>query len=251
MASALALLVLIVVLLAGTVPALFGAESFVVYTGSMQPAINVGDLVVVRPTSADQLRDGDVITYRTTLNPDILVTHRIVGTGTDNQGGRTFLTKGDASDSVDTVPVASGAVLGKVAYNIPWIGYLVEFSRTAQGKLVLIGVPGLLLVLDYLLSLRKKRGSVPVTQAQSEAGELLARGRVAQANGGVNAAMGLFDRAIAVDPHLDQAWLLKAACLPEGQERLACLRAGLTVNPSSVALREALGREAAAGSVAG
>ena len=44
----------------------------------------------------------------------------------------------------------------------------------------------------------------------------------------------------AADPHLDEAWLLKAACLPKGPEQLACLQAALTVNPGSVKLKKAL-----------
>jgi tetratricopeptide (TPR) repeat protein len=141
-------------------------------------------------------------------------------------------------------------VLGRVAYSIPKLGFLVEFARRPEGKLLLIGIPGLLLALDYLLGMRRRR-QAEVRPVQGEAGELVARGRVAMNNGGTNAALELFDRAIAVDPHLDEAWLLKASCLPKGSERLACLRAALTVNPDSTRLKKALEIAAAAAAAAG
>lgn len=238
-ASALALLVIIAVLVAGTLPSLFGYESFVVYSGSMEPAIAVGDLAVVGPVRPDQLMVGDVITYRTPQRPDVVVTHRLVGIAVDDQGRFNFQTKGDANEAVDQVLVDQGAVLGRVVYSIPRLGYLVEFSRRAEGKVLLIGIPGLLLALDYLLSARRRRRG-QVSSARGEAGELVARGRVALRNGAVQPALALFERAISLDPHSDEAWLLKAQCHSDPQERLACLRAGLTVNPDSARLREAL-----------
>lgn len=249
-ASALALLILIITLLIGTVPSLFGYESFVVYSGSMEPAIGVGDLAVVGPARPDQFMVGDIITYRTPQRPDVIVTHRVVGIGADEQARLSFQTKGDANTNADTIGVDQAAVLGRVVYSIPRLGYLVEFSRRPEGKVVLIGIPGLLLALDYLLASRKRR-KTEVVPAQSEAGEFLARGRVALQNGGPNAALALFDRAIASDPHLDEAWLLKAECLAESHERLAVLRAGLTVNPGSGRLKEALERAASSEAVAG
>jgi hypothetical protein len=140
---------------------------------------------------------------------------------------------------VDSVAVDQGAVLGKVVYHIPRIGYLVEFAKRPEGKLLLIGIPGLLLALDYLLgACRRRKGEV--RPLKGEAGELVARARVALQNGGTQAALGLADRAIAASPHSDDAWLLKAECLSDPAERLACLRAGLTVNPESTKLRQAL-----------
>jgi signal peptidase len=238
-ASAIALLILIVALLAGTAPSFFGYESFVVYSGSMEPAIHVGDLAVVAPAKPTEMMVGDIITYRTAQQPDVVVTHRLIGIGMDEQGRLVFQTKGDANEVADQVVVQQGAVLGRVAYTIPVIGYLVEFARRPEGKVLLIGIPGILLAVDYLLSARKRR-KPEIVAPRGQAGELLARGRVALNNGGTNAALELFDRAIAADPHLEDAWLLKAQCLPEGPERLACLRAGLTVNPSSAKLRHAV-----------
>jgi signal peptidase len=238
-AAAICLLVLILALVAGTVPSFFGAESFVVLSGSMEPTIGVGSLTVVVPVKPENFEVGDIITYRTTQSPDVIVTHRLIGKGQDEQGRTTFETKGDANEVSDQVAIAQGAILGRVAYSIPKLGYLVEFARRPEGKILLIGLPGLLLVLDYLLGMRRRRHG-ELRPVQGEAGELVARGRVAMNNGGTNAAVELFDRAIAADPHLDEAWLLKASCLPNGPDRLTCLHAALMVNPGSLKLKKAL-----------
>jgi signal peptidase I len=242
-ATALTLVGLIGLVLAGTAPTLLGMESFVVLSGSMEPALRVGDLAVVAPTKPDALVPGDVVTYRPSQQPTLVVTHRLVSIGFDEQGRFSFTTKGDANNVVDQVAVNAEAVLGKVVYSIPKLGYLVEFAKQPQGRILLIAIPGLLLVVDYILGTRRRlKGRA--TPMSSEAAELLARGRIALNNGASNAALSLFDEAIASDPRLEQAWILKSECL-EGGERTAVLRAGLTVNPGSAMLRHALDQSTA------
>lgn len=239
--AAVGLLFLIVVLLAGTVPSILGYESFVVYSGSMEPAIGVGDLAVVGPVKPDMLAVGDVITYRTPDRPEVVVTHRLIDISTDDSGRLSFQTKGDANPSVDRVGVEQGALLGKVTYTIPKMGYLVDFSKKPEGKVLLIGIPGLLLALDYLLGRGKRKGASKSTSG--EASELVSKGRALLSSDG-SAAAQCFDQAIALDPHLEDAWLLKAECTQAGPERLSCLRTALTINPGSARLKSAV--EAAA-----
>ena len=246
-AAALGLLLLIVVLLAGTLPSLLGYESFVVYSGSMEPAIHVGDLAVVGPVRPNQLMVGDVITYRTAEHPEVVVTHRLVNIGLGDNGRLNFQTKGDANDSSDQVAVDPQAVLGRVAYTIPRLGYLVDFSKRPEGKVALIGIPGFLLALDYLLGWRRRKGTEKSTHSYAE--DLLSRGRVAMSHGSGGEAAAFFDQAIALDPHLEDAWLLKAECMAPGVERLACLRTALTVNPHSVRLKKAVELAAQQGTI--
>lgn len=249
MMAAVSLLFLIGLVLAGTAPTLLGFESFVVYSGSMEPALGVGDLAVVAPTKADEFRVGDIITYRPAQQPTLLVTHRLVGIGLGDQGRFAFQTKGDANNVVDQVMVAPEAVVGRVAYRIQKLGYLVDFAKRPEGRLSLIGIPGLLLGVDYLLSLRR-RASGGAKAAKTEAAELVARGRIALNNSALHAAVTLFDQAIASDPRLEEAWLLKAECLDE-PDRSACLQAALTVNPNSSRLRRVLEQATATSTATG
>src|ERR1051326_5979558 len=144
MAAAISLLFLIALVLAGTAPSLFGFESFVVFSGSMEPALGVGDLAVVQIVKSTELKEGDVITYRPAQQPELLVTHRLVQIGLDDRGRLQFTTKGDANNVVDQVAVRPEAVLGRFAYSIPKLGYLVDFAKRPEGRVLLIAIPGLL-----------------------------------------------------------------------------------------------------------
>jgi len=247
--TVLAILVLLLALLAGAGPAALGLDALVVRSGSMAPAIGAGDLAIVKPTKPTDLVPGDVITYRAQERPDVLVTHRLVSVDRDDQDQLRFTTKGDANNATDQVIVDQTAVLGRVIFDVPKAGYVMDFARRTEGKIVLIGLPALLLALDHVLSTRKQRQKGPGDGNRPT--EYIARGRVALNNGATKAAAELFDRAIAADPHRDEAWLLKATCVARGPERLAILRAGLTVNPESLRLKKAVEITLAAESAAG
>jgi signal peptidase I len=239
--AAACLIGLVAMVLAASVPSLFGNESFVVYSGSMEPTLGVGDLAVVAPVRSEDLRAGDVITYRSPDRLDVVVTHRLAAISADAGGHLSFQTKGDANNAVDMVAVNPSAVLGRLSYSIPKLGYVVDFAQRPMGRMVLIAIPALLLALDYLLASSRKRFSAAMSPAIGATEELLIRGREAMNSGALSTALKLFDEAIARDPRLEEAWLLKAECL-RGMESAECLQAGLTVNPTSTSLRRALER---------
>ena len=89
--------------------ALNGYESRRVLTGSMEPTITVGDLVISRPYAAGDLREGTVLNYR---NGDISVTHRVVALNGDG----TAVMQGDANDGPDVTPITEEDVLGIVFF---------------------------------------------------------------------------------------------------------------------------------------
>jgi signal peptidase I len=214
--AALLLVAVISFLLAGTVPALFGYESYVVYTGSMEPTIHVGDIAVVGPVKASNLVAGDIITFRTPQDPDTIVTHRLQNVDTDATGHFSFQTKGDANDTPDQVSVDQGAVLGKVAYSLPGLGFLVEFSKSIEGKILMIVVPGVLLGLDYL---RERLGRRRKTFVEMQGGPaldsdriqaLLAGGKRALEAGHAELATQAANGILELDPQHQEALLLKA-----------------------------------------
>ena len=88
-------------------------------TGSMEPAINIGDVVIVSKTSADELNTGDIIQYR---SGDSTIIHRIAAKKAASDGDWQFITKGDNNNGADAVPVSSDQILGKVVLIIPNVG---------------------------------------------------------------------------------------------------------------------------------
>lgn len=131
---------------------------FVVQSGSMEPAIKRGSLVIVQPSK--QYQKDEIITFKShpdadIKNPGLLITHRIVDVK-DDRGGVFFTTKGDANKSPDMETRPVGSVLGKVSFVIPYLGYPVGFAKTQTGFILLIVVPATIIVYSELLNIKKE-----------------------------------------------------------------------------------------------
>lgn len=119
------------VILAGTaaavlavlLPRVAGAVPYAILSGSMQPTLPAGSLVVVRPVPADRIGVGSVITYQVESGDPTTVTHRVAGVGYTADGRRFLRTRGDANDSVDARPVLPVQVAGTMWYSVPLLGY--------------------------------------------------------------------------------------------------------------------------------
>jgi signal peptidase len=132
------------------VPQVVGAEhSYVVLSGSMEPVMAPGDVVIVDEVPADSIAVGDVVTYSRDGGRST-TTHRVVGFVETDADGTTFRTKGDANPGQDLYLVRRSQVVGKVVYVIPYIGYVVGFAGTSVGQVLLVAVPLLLLVLNEM-----------------------------------------------------------------------------------------------------
>jgi signal peptidase len=125
---------------------LLGYQNFVIYSGSMEPTVKVGSLLLTRPVDVDDLRVSDVVTYRSPGNHTTL-THRIVSIRQED-GDWVFKTKGDASLGPDPQEVILHGQVSKMAFDIPYLGYVVDFARSTQGIVLFLLVPaaGLLLI---------------------------------------------------------------------------------------------------------
>ncbi|MFC8597901.1 signal peptidase I [Isoptericola sp. NPDC057191] len=109
------------------VPKLVGATPLTVLTGSMEPALSPGDVVVVRPVDPADVRVGDVVTFQPVSGDPTLVTHRVAGVTWGTDGAAGFVTRGDANGADDD-PIVSDQVQGRVMYSIPWLGHLTNAS---------------------------------------------------------------------------------------------------------------------------
>lgn len=152
-----ALVVLVVVLLVGVFvvqafPQAVGADqSFVVLSGSMEPAISPGDVVIVSSVPASTVEANDVITYRqSSTGPP--VTHRVQEV-IETPDGITFVTKGDANEDADPGRVPGGNLIGRVMFTIPYAGHVVLFANTRLGRVLLVAGPLVLLALSEAASL--------------------------------------------------------------------------------------------------
>ena len=138
------------------VPEVVGAdEGYVVLSGSMEPALSPGDVVIV--DASGPVGVGDIITYRT--GDTVPTTHRVVG---ERDGG--YETKGDANDNVDAGLVAPDAVVGRVVITIPLLGHVILWANTPVGYVSFVIVPLVLLGVSELIAWARREPETPADE---------------------------------------------------------------------------------------
>jgi signal peptidase len=146
-----ALLVFMALLvLASALPIPGGVKTFVVKSGSMEPSIKTGSVVVILPQKTYKV--GDVVTYGPNTKTKAPTTHRIISeSGTPDR--RFFLTKGDANNTPDIREISQREIIGKVMFDIPYFGYVVAAAQKPWGFGVIVGVPALLIIGELVLKI--------------------------------------------------------------------------------------------------
>lgn len=137
----------------GGEPTFFGYQIKTVLSGSMEPGIQTGSIVALKPGGdMNRFQKGDVITFMSEDN--LLITHRIVEvTLNPSTGEASYITKGDNNDAPDMNPVSSANVVAQyTGTTVPYIGYAMNFAVSKAGSVILMIVPGLMLLLYALYS---------------------------------------------------------------------------------------------------
>lgn len=123
-------------------PMPFGTGCAVVLSGSMEPALSVDDLIIVR--EAKDYAVNDIVVYQ---NGFELIVHRII-----NVDGDTITTKGDANNTADA-PIDRSAIKGKVVLGIVKLGAVAQVLKNPISILVM----GVLVVFLMEMSFRKEK----------------------------------------------------------------------------------------------
>lgn len=119
----------------------------IVMSGSMEPAIKTGSIVIIRPESAYSI--GDVITFGKDTKKDVPTTHRIIEMRTQ-EGKYIYRVKGDANENADMKEVLQNEVIGKVMFDVPYAGYVLDFAKKPAGFVLLIVIPAAVIILDEI-----------------------------------------------------------------------------------------------------
>lgn len=109
----------------GTVPSVLGYSVLQVRTGSMEPKLPVGSIIIVKETDTETLNVGDIISYYVVSTDQIdgqVNTHRIIDIQKEEGKNLFFKTKGDANNLPDDYIVHHTKIIGKMVYNIGNVG---------------------------------------------------------------------------------------------------------------------------------
>lgn len=178
------LLIVLVPFVIYAVPQVVGADqSYVVLSGSMEPAIDAGDAIIVDDVEPRTIDDGDIITFERD-GESTPTTHRVIDV-THSDGQPAFETKGDANDNPDRGFVSASQVRGRVLtvgghpLSLPFVGRVVGFVGTQLGFIALVVVPAVALVVSEVWEIvagadgsdRAKAGNTDTTTDSTAAGD--------------------------------------------------------------------------------
>lgn len=136
------LLAILVSRISGQTPSFFGYTIFRVTTGSMEPELMVGDIILDKEvTDVYSLQVGDVVTYKGSGSTEgMLITHKIIKAPYENEHGKIMLqTKGVASDVADD-EIQAKRVVGKMVCKIPFINIIYNAFLSPLGFLLLLAL---------------------------------------------------------------------------------------------------------------
>jgi signal peptidase len=132
-------------LIISTFPIAGNFQILIVQSGSMEPSIKTGSIVVVKPVESYKI--GDVITFGPVPKGKVPTTHRIIDARVES-GSTIFMTKGDANEESDSREVFPKDVLGKVLFDVPYVGFALATAKQPIGFVVLIVIPSLIILFD-------------------------------------------------------------------------------------------------------
>lgn len=137
------------------VPSIGGVFPMIVLTDSMYPEIASGDLIICKTAEAEDIKEGDVISFFDPMGSGTaVVTHRVLEVMNDN-GEISWRTKGDNNNAEDQVAVPADNLVGVYSSRIPGAGNVAMFMQTTPGLIVCVVCPIVLLV-GYDMLRRKK-----------------------------------------------------------------------------------------------
>jgi signal peptidase len=141
------------------VPLAFGYRPLTVLSGSMEPTLRTGDVTVVERITPSEARVGDIVTFRDP-KASRLISHRVRRVAA--RGERfSFVTKGDANNATERWSIAADGDLSRTIFRVPQAGYLLSWTRTGSGRLLLVVLPLLCLCAWELWDIWRPRRERP------------------------------------------------------------------------------------------
>lgn len=134
-----------ILVVAVLIPRIAGATPYTILTGSMEPDLPPGTLVVVKPVDEDEIKVGTVITYQRESGKSAVVTHRVTATGFNARGEVQLQTQGDANDTPDEEWVRPVQVKGEEWYSVKYLGHVNNMLNGRERQMAVYVVAALLL----------------------------------------------------------------------------------------------------------
>lgn len=132
-------------LIASMIPITGNYKIMIVQSGSMEPAIKMGSIVIIKPI--EDYKINDIITFGPNTKTKPSITHRIYDIKVVGDQP-VYITKGDINNAPDQKEITGKEIIGKVLFSVPYIGYAVDTAKKPWGFAAIIIVPALLIIFD-------------------------------------------------------------------------------------------------------
>lgn len=142
--------------ISGGIPSMFGYSVLRVSSGSMEPLLDVGDVILSREVSdAEELQIGDVVTYYGSGALDgYFITHEVIKAPYENDEGVIMLqTKGVANEIADR-EIPFSKVHSQMICKLPFLSAVFDVFFSPWGLLIFIGLI-ILIFLDEIINIIK------------------------------------------------------------------------------------------------
>lgn len=114
---------------------ILGYKPYIVLSGSMEPKLQIGDLVISKKIKKENIKIGDIITFEDENKS--VITHRIIDTIVKD--GKTFYqTKGDNNNTKDIGLVSFKNIKGKYVFKISKLGRVITTIMTPNGIIIVV-----------------------------------------------------------------------------------------------------------------
>lgn len=134
-------------------PRIIGLSGFYVQADSMEPTLKKGTLVFVQKCEFDEIKLGDIITFRNEESTK-WCTHRVTEVVTKD---KSFKTKGDNNNIADPFRTSYSLVEGKVVKSIPFIGKAFEILNNTVARIVVVVLAVVYSAIEIELIRNKKK----------------------------------------------------------------------------------------------
>jgi len=134
---------------------LFGYKTFVIVTSSMQPSLEIGDVILIKKINPDKIKIGDIITYQG-MESDFknkIITHKVKDIGIEEEK-KIFYTQGTTNTMVDPA-VYEEQILGKLVYKFKFISLMSKIVRSKTGYILLVFIPLIFIFVREMIKFKK------------------------------------------------------------------------------------------------
>lgn len=157
----------------GQAPVLFGHSLLFVVSGSMEPTLPKGSILLVKQESITEVAENDIISFYS-KDPNLmgnLNTHRVLHISGE-ANARSLTTKGDANAVADPYTVEESNFLGRVVWHSAALGLFLKFIQQKYVFAAIILLPLLLILIgsvrQFFRLMREQRASI-----ENEAKEMM------------------------------------------------------------------------------